>query len=118
MINPAVVEGQIAGGVIQGLGGALLEHFVYDDDGNPLTTTFLDYLLPTAADVPNLEYGHIETPASTPGHYKGVGEGGAIGAPAAVSNAVNDALGQVGAHLAEGPFTPARIVAALEAKGR
>jgi aerobic carbon-monoxide dehydrogenase large subunit len=114
MINPAIVEGQVAGGVAQGLGGALLEHFVYDDAGNPLTTTFLDYMLPTATDAPEIEYGHIETPAPTPGHYKGVGEGGAIGAPAAVANAVNDALALVGAHILEGPFTPARIVAALQ----
>jgi carbon-monoxide dehydrogenase large subunit len=118
MINPSVVEGQIAGGAIQGLGGALLEHFVYDEEGNPLTTTFLDYLLPTAADVPIIEYGHVETPASTPGHYKGVGEGGAIGAPAAVANAVNDALGLVGARLHAGPFSPSRVVAALEEVGR
>ena len=66
MINPSVVEGQIAGGAVQGIGGALLEDFVYDADGNPLTTTFLDYLLPTAADIPTLEYGHIETPGYTP----------------------------------------------------
>jgi carbon-monoxide dehydrogenase large subunit len=114
MINPAIVEGQVAGGVVQGLGGVLLEDFVYDEAGNPLTTTFLDYLLPTATDVPTIEYGHIETPAATPGHHKGVGEGGAIGAPAAVANAVNDALALAGAHLSEGPFTPARIVAALQ----
>lgn len=118
MINPSVVEGQIAGGAVQGIGGALLEDFVYDPDGNPLTTTFLDYLLPTASDVPSLEYGHIETPASTPGHYKGVGEGGAIGAPPAVANAVNDALALVDAKVLEAPFTPGRIVAALEAVGR
>jgi carbon-monoxide dehydrogenase large subunit len=118
MIHPAIVEGQIAGGVVQGLGGVLLEDFVYDEQGNPLTTTFLDYLLPTAADVPTIEYAHIETPGSTPGDYKGVGEGGAIGAPPAVANAVNDALAQVGAFLGEGPFTPSRIVAALEAVGR
>lgn len=118
MINPSVVEGQIAGGAVQGIGGALLEDFVYDEHGNPLTTTFLDYLLPTVADVPAIEYGHVETPASTPGHYKGVGEGGAIGAPAAVANAVNDALALVGAHVAVAPFTPARIVEALEAVGR
>ena len=102
MINPSVVEGQIAGGAVQGIGGALLEDFVYDEQGNPLTSTFMDYLLPTATDVPEIEYGHIETPASTPGHYKGVGEGGAIGAPAAVANAVNDALALVGAHVADG----------------
>jgi carbon-monoxide dehydrogenase large subunit len=118
MINPAVVEGQIAGGAVQGIGGALLEDFVYDADGNPLTTTFLDYLLPTASDIPALEYGHIETPASTPGNYKGVGEGGAIGAPAAVANAVNDALALVGAFVPDAPFTPSRIVRALEAVGR
>jgi carbon-monoxide dehydrogenase large subunit len=118
MINPGIVEGQIAGGAVQGIGGALLEDFVYDPEGNPLTTTFLDYLLPTAADVPVIEYGHVETAAPTPGGFKGVGEGGAIGAPAAVANAVNDALAQVGAAVAEAPFTPARILAALEAVGR
>jgi carbon-monoxide dehydrogenase large subunit len=118
MINPSVVEGQIAGGAVQGIGGALLEDFVYDEQGNPLTTTFLDYLLPTAADVPTIEYGHIETPASTPGHYKGVGEGGAIGAPAAVANAVNDALALVGAQVTTAPFTPTRIMEALVAAGR
>jgi carbon-monoxide dehydrogenase large subunit len=118
MINPAIVEGQIAGGAVQGIGGALLEDFRYDEEGNPLTTTFLDYLLPTAADVPSIEFGHVETPASTPGNYKGVGEGGAIGAPVAVANAVNDALGQVGARLFEGPFTPPRVVAALQEVGR
>ena len=118
MINPAIVEGQIAGGVTQGLGGVLLEHFVYDDWGNPLTTTFLDYLVPTATDVPVIEHGHVETPAATPGSYKGVGEGGAIGAPAAISNAVNDALAQVGATLREGPFTPSAIIAALEEVGQ
>jgi carbon-monoxide dehydrogenase large subunit len=113
MINPSVVEGQIAGGAVQGIGGALLEDFVYDEYGNPLTSTFLDYLLPTATDVPEIEYGHVETPASTPGHYKGVGEGGAIGAPAAVANAVNDALALVGARVLVAPFTPARVVEAL-----
>jgi carbon-monoxide dehydrogenase large subunit len=118
MINPSVVEGQIAGGAVQGIGGALLEDFVYDEQGNPLTTTFLDYLLPTADDVPTIEYGHVETPAPTPGSYKGVGEGGAIGAPAAVANAVNDALALVGAHVAVAPFSPVRIVEALERVGR
>jgi carbon-monoxide dehydrogenase large subunit len=93
----------------------LLEDFVYDGDGNPLTTTFLDYLMPTATDVPVIEYGHVETPASTPGDFKGVGEGGAIGAPAAVANAVNDALALVGARVGEAPFTPERIIEALDA---
>src|SRR6478735_5489023 len=88
MINPSVVEGQIAGGVVQGIGGALFEELAYDADGNPLATTFVDYLVPSAAEVPMLEFGHIETPSSGPGAFKGVGEGGAIGAPAAVVNAI------------------------------
>ena len=96
MINPSVVEGQIAGGVAQGIGGVLYEHLEYDDDGNPLATTLMDYLLPTATDVPLIEYGHIETPSPGPGGFKGVGEGGAIGAPPAVVNAVNDALAPFG----------------------
>ena len=97
MINPKVVEGQIAGGVVQGIGGALYEHMVYDDRGTPVTTSFADYLLPTAAEVPDIEYGHVVTPATTnPGGHKGMGEGGAIGAPAAVLNAVADALAHVG----------------------
>jgi carbon-monoxide dehydrogenase large subunit len=118
MINPMVVEGQIAGGVVQGLGGALLEHFVYDGDGNPLTTTFLDYLLPTTTEVPSLEYGHIETPSDKPGGHKGLGEGGAIGAPAAVFNAVADALAPLGVKLTSQPLTPSAIVDALAAVGR
>jgi carbon-monoxide dehydrogenase large subunit len=115
MINPAVVEGQIAGGVVQGLGGALLEDFRYDEAGNPLTTTFLDYLLPTTTDVPMLEIGHIETPStSNPGGFKGMGEGGAIGSHAAVANAVADALAPFGVHVTETPLTPDRIHALLE----
>jgi carbon-monoxide dehydrogenase large subunit len=117
MINPAIVEGQIDGGVVQGIGGALLEEFVYDAGGNPLTTTFLDYLLPTAADVPMIEHGHIETPSSSPGHYKGVGEGGAIGAPPAVANAVNDALALVGAKVTRFPMSPPRVLDAIDHAG-
>ncbi|HEX4530897.1 MAG TPA: xanthine dehydrogenase family protein molybdopterin-binding subunit [Acidimicrobiia bacterium] len=117
MINPAVVNGQIDGGAVQGIGGALLEEFVYDEAGNPLTTTFLDYLLPTASDVPAIEHGHIETPGTTAGNYKGVGEGGAIGAPPAVANAVNDALAHVGAAVFAHPLSPPRIRAALDEVG-
>ena len=113
MINPNVVEGQIAGGTVQGIGGALLEHMVYDEDGNPLSTTFVDYLLPTATDVPEIEYGHLETPGPMPGGYKGVGEGGAIGAPPAVVNAVNDALAPFGVGVTRLPLTPATILAQL-----
>ncbi len=115
MINPNVVEGQIAGGVAQGIGGVLLEHLVYDDDGNPLATTFMDYLLPTASDLPVIEYGHVETPSPGPGGYKGVGEGGAIGAPPAVVNAVADALAPFGAKVTRLPITPTSVLAAIAA---
>jgi carbon-monoxide dehydrogenase large subunit len=114
MINPDVVEGQIAGGVVQGIGGALFEHLAYDGDGNPLATTFLDYLVPSAAEVCAIEYGHIETPSPGPGGFKGVGEGGAIGAPPAVVNAVADALSPFGVTVTRLPLAPARIVALLE----
>jgi carbon-monoxide dehydrogenase large subunit len=110
MINPNVVEGQIAGGTVQGIGGALLEELAYDDDGNPVSTTFMDYLLPTAADVPVIEYGHVVTPGAGPGGYKGVGEGGAIGAPAAVVNAVADALSPFGASVSRLPLTPEAVL--------
>lgn len=107
MINPNVVEGQIFGGVVQGIGGVLYEDFVYDDDGNPLTTTFMDYLLPTAAEIPTIEVGHIETESTTnPGGFKGLGEGGAIGSPAAVTNAVSDALAPLGIVATKAPLGP------------
>ncbi|MWA02511.1 molybdopterin-dependent oxidoreductase [Actinomadura sp. LD22] len=111
MINPNVVEGQIAGGVVQGIGNALCEHLAYDAEGNPVATTFMDYLLPTAAEIPDIEYGHVETPSPGPGGYKGVGEGGAIGAPPAVANAVADALAPFGAEITSLPLTPETIVA-------
>jgi len=114
MINPSVVEGQIAGGVVQGIGGALYEHLAYDERGNPVSTTFMDYLMPTVAEVPIIEYGHIETPSPGPGGYKGVGEGGAIGAPPAVVNAVADALAPFGVSVTKLPLTPSRIVALLD----
>jgi aerobic carbon-monoxide dehydrogenase large subunit len=113
MINPTIVEGQIAGGVVQGIGGVLYEHVVYDEHGSPLTTTFLDYLVPTATEVPRIEYGHIETRSPTPGGHKGMGEGGAIGSPPAVFNAVADALALRGARVTEQPLTPSRILDAL-----
>lgn len=119
MINPNVVEGQIAGGVVQGIGGALLEEMSYDSAGNPLATTFVDYLLPTTTEVPVIEYGHIETPAPTnEGGHKGLGEGGAIGSPPAVVNAVNDALAHLGVRLTAQPLTPARVADAIAASPR
>ena len=115
MINPMVVEGQIFGGVVQGIGGVLLEDFVYDADGNPLTTTFMDYLPPTTSEVPQIEVGHIETDSTTnPGGYKGMGEGGAIGAHAAVANAVADALRPLGVKATETPLGPEQIFELVE----
>ncbi len=114
MINPNVVEGQIAGGTVQGIGGALYEEFAWDDEGNPVATTFMDYLIPTAMEVPDIEYVHIEgSPGPGPGGYKGVGEGGAIGAPAAVVNAVADALAPLGVTITRLPVSPAAILTAL-----
>lgn len=114
MINPDVVEGQIAGGVAQGIGGAIYEHLAHDDEGNPLATTFADYLVPSAIEIPPIEFGHIETPSPGPGGIKGVGEGGAIGAPPAVVNAVADALSPFGVTLTRLPLSPAHIVGALK----
>ena len=110
MINPMVVEGQIAGGVVQGIGGVLFEHMVYDNDGNPLATTFLDYLLPSAPEIPDIEYGHIVKPSASIGGYKGMGEGGAIGAPPAVANAIHDALAHLGVHPTRFPLGPSQVL--------
>ncbi len=113
MVNPTVVEGQIVGGAVQGLAGVLFEDLAYDEDGNPVATTFMDYLVPTAAEIPVLEYEHLETPGPGPGGYKGVGEGGVLGAVPAVTNAVADAVAPLGAKLTRLPLTPVAILAAI-----
>ena len=114
VINPLLVDEQVKGGIVQGIGGALYEHCVYDGEGNLLTTTMADYLVPMAAEMPEMHVGHVETPTreSLLG-AKGAGEAGTAGAPAAVMNAINDALRPLGARVTEQPFTPARILAAL-----
>lgn len=116
IVNPLIADGQVHGGVAQGIGNALFEEIAYDGDGNIATATLADYLPPTAREIPPFELHHIETPtdASITG-AKGLGEGGAIGAPAAVLNAVNDALSPFGVAIEEIPATPARIRAALRA---
>lgn len=94
ILNPMIVDGQVRGGVIQGIGSALLEHMIYDEEGQPLTTTFADYLMPLATEMPEIEIHHFETPTPlTPLGAKGLGEGGAIGPAAAIANAVTNALG-------------------------
>ena len=114
VINPLLVDEQIRGGIVQGLGGALYEHCVYDEQGNLLTTTMADYLVPMSAEMPEMHVGHVETPTqeSLLG-AKGAGEAGTAGAPAALMNAINDALRPLGARVTEQPFTPARILRAL-----
>jgi carbon-monoxide dehydrogenase large subunit len=119
LINPMIVDGQIQGGVAQGIANALLEEIIYDDSGNILTATLADYLPPTAREIPVLEIHHLETLSdATITKAKGLGEGGAIGPPAAVVNAINDALAPFGVSIDEFPATPQRIRAALRAVGR
>ena len=115
MINPTIVEGQIFGGVAQGIGTALFEEFVYDDEARLLTTTFSDYLIPTMTDMPDFEVAHLETPSPhTIGGLKGMGEGGAIAPGAAIAAAVEDALSAVGdVFVDQLPLTPERVLAWL-----
>ena len=116
MINPTIVEGQIFGGVAQGIGTALFEEFVYDDEARLLTSTFSDYLIPTMTDIPDFAVDHLETPSRhTIGGLKGMGEGGAIAPGAAIASAVEDALSPFGdVVVAELPLTPERVLALLE----
>jgi aerobic carbon-monoxide dehydrogenase large subunit len=111
IVNPTIVEGQIQGGVAQGIGAALFESLPYDDRGQPLFATFMEYVLPTAAELPRLAMEHQHTPSpNIPGGMKGVGEAGAIGSPAAVVAAIEDALEPYGARITETPVTPTAIV--------
>jgi aerobic carbon-monoxide dehydrogenase large subunit len=116
LVNPTIVEGQIAGGVAQGIGGAFYERIVYDDAGQPLTTTFMDFLLPTAAEVPAIEIVHTETPSPlNPLGVKGVGEAGAIPVPALMAEAIEDALAPFGVRVREMPLDPPRVLALIAA---
>lgn len=113
-VNPMIVDGQVLGGAVQGIGTALYEECPFDDDGQPLHTTFGEYLVPSAAEIPMIRLDHTETPAPmTRFGVKGVGEGGAIAPPAAVANAVNAALAPLGAELCSVPVTPRRVLEAI-----
>ena len=115
IINPTVVDGQIQGGVAQGIGTALYEHAIYDENGQFLTGTLMDYIIPTAVDVPQVEIGHIESPSPyTPHGIKGMGEGGAIAPPAAIANAVADALAPFDVRVNAIPLTPERVLGWIE----
>ncbi len=119
LVNPMIVEGQILGGAAQGIGTALYEEMRFDAQGQPLASTLSDYLLPGAAEVPDIRILHMETPSPyTRFGQKGLGEGGAIAPPAAITNAVNDALKGLGAELLVSPITPRRIVGAIEGAAR
>jgi aerobic carbon-monoxide dehydrogenase large subunit len=110
VINPMIVEGQIRGAIAQGIGGALLEHLAYDAEGQPLATTYMDYLVPTSTEVPAIEVHHLESPSPfSIGGIKGMGEGGLVSTPAAVANAVLDALAPWHPQIRVLPVTPDRI---------
>ncbi len=114
MVNPMVVDGQTRGGVAQGIGTAMYEESPYDANGQPLAATLADYLLPGATEIPAMRIFHMQTPSPyTEFGIKGMGEGGAIAPPAAIFNAVNDALAPLGVELSETPLTPRRLLAAL-----
>ena len=115
MINPMIVEGQIRGGVVQGVGTALFEEIPYDKHGQPLAATLLDYHLPAAFELPPIKIGHLHNPATATEYgMKGMGEGGAVAPPAAIANAIRDALASIGAEVNETPLTPERVFAAIE----
>lgn len=116
VVNPLIVDGQIVGGIAQGIGTALYEEIPYDENGQPLATTLADYLMPGAPEIPFIKIGHLCTPTPhTEYGMKGMGEGGAISPPAAIANAIRDALKATGAELNETPMTPQRVRAAIVA---
>jgi carbon-monoxide dehydrogenase large subunit len=117
MVNPMLVEGQLAGGAAQGIGGALLEEFMYDNQGQPLATTFADYLMPTIAEMPDVEILLFEDAPSpqNPLGVKGAGEGGINAAGAAIAAAIDDAIGRPGA-VRRLPISPVRLHGILNSK--
>ncbi|HWP57736.1 MAG TPA: xanthine dehydrogenase family protein molybdopterin-binding subunit [Candidatus Acidoferrales bacterium] len=115
VLNPLIVEGLVHGATAHGIGAALYEEFAYDEQGQLLTTTFVDYLKPSAMEIPDFKNDHLESPSPfTPFGMKGVGEGGAIPAPAAIANAVDDALAPLGVRLTHLPLTPERVWKAIQ----
>ncbi len=119
LINPMVVDGQVYGGAAQGIGTALYEEMRYDDSGQPLAATFADYHLPGAPEVPTFAVDHMEFPSPISRFgQKGIGEGGAIGPPGAIANAINDALAGLGVEVDALPMTPGRLLAKLAAGKR
>jgi carbon-monoxide dehydrogenase large subunit len=122
LVNPLIVDGQVHGGVAQGIGAALYEEVVYDDQGQINTASLVDYLVPTACEVPPMHVVHLESESPTTlGGFRGMGEGGTIGSMAAVANAVSDALSPLGIEINELPVTPERLfrlIEAVQARGK
>jgi len=117
LINPAIVEAQLHGGIAQGIGAALYEELIYNEEGQLLNPTYMDYLMPTAAEIPNITVDHVETPSPfTELGTKGMGEGGPISAPSAIIGAIEDALSQYGIVIEEAPVTPDKLLKLLKAK--
>ncbi|MEM1197751.1 MAG: xanthine dehydrogenase family protein molybdopterin-binding subunit [Pseudomonadota bacterium] len=116
VINPLIVDGQVHGGVAQGIGAALFEEVVYDETGQNISASLVDYVVPSAAEVPPMTVNHLDALApSTLGGYRGMGEGGTIGAPAAIANALSDALSHLDVEISELPMTPERLFRVVEA---
>jgi carbon-monoxide dehydrogenase large subunit len=119
IVNPLIADGQVYGGAAQGIGTALYEEMPFNSDGQPLATTLGDYLLPGSTEVPHIRIEHMTTPSPfTEFGVKGLGEGGAIAPPAAIVNAVNDALKSLGVVVTETPVTPRRLLALIAAARR
>jgi len=115
LVNPLIVEGQVHGGVAQGIGAALYEEVTYDDQGQLLTGSFVDYVVPSASEVPPMRVLHMNTVSPAIGGFRGMGEGGTIGAPAAIANAISDALAPLGIEIDELPVTPERLFRLIQA---
>jgi carbon-monoxide dehydrogenase large subunit len=114
IINPMIVDGQVHGGVAQGIGAALYEEMIYDEDGQLVSASLADYVIPTAVEIPHIDVIHIESFSAVAGGFRGMGEGGTIGAPAAIANAVSDALSALDINISILPITPERMFRLLE----
>jgi carbon-monoxide dehydrogenase large subunit len=119
LVNPMIVEGQVRGGVAQGIGAALFERVVYDGQGQIQSMSLADYIVPSACEIPPMQVVHLETESPTTlGGFRGMGEGGTIGAPAAVANAIADALSPLAIEINELPITPPVLFRLLQAARR
>jgi carbon-monoxide dehydrogenase large subunit len=114
IINPMIVDGQVHGGVAQGIGAALYEEMVYNEEGQLVSASLADYVIPSAVEIPNIEVLHIESESAVAGGFRGMGEGGTIGAPAAIANAISDALSPLDINVSTLPMTPQRLFSLME----